>query len=128
MPVPITALYAALQGLLVIALEMPIGRLRAQTNVSIYDGGNTALAAAIRRHANWAEHVPFVLLLMALLELNGASAALLHFLGLVLLASRIAHPFGLDPAQMRRPLRGLGAIGTLLVSVVAIIALLMQAL
>ena len=128
MPVPITALYAALQGLLVIALEMPIGRLRAQTNVSIYDGGNTALAAAIRRHANWAEHVPFVLLLMALLELNGASAALLHFLGLALLASRIAHPFGLDPAQMRRPLRAVGALGTLLVSVVAIVALLMQAL
>ena len=128
MPVPITALYAALQGLLVIALELPVGRLRAQTNVSISDGGNTALAAAIRRHANWAEHVPFVLLLMALLELNGASAALLHFLGLVLLASRIAHPFGLDPAQMRRPLRAVGALGTLLVSVVAIVALLMQAL
>jgi len=128
MPVPITALYAALQGLLLIALEIPVGRLRSQTNVSIYDGGNPALAAAIRRHANWAEHVPFVLLLMALLELNGASAALLHFLGLVLLAARIAHPFGLDPAQMRRPLRGLGALGTLLVSVVAIVALLRQAL
>ena len=128
MPVPITALYAALQGLLVIALEIPVGRLRSQTNVSIYDGGNPALAAAIRRHANWTEHVPFVLLLMALLELNGASAALLHFLGLTLLAARIAHPFGLDPAQMRRPLRGLGALGTLLVSVVAIVALLRQAL
>jgi uncharacterized membrane protein YecN with MAPEG domain len=128
MPVPITALYAALQGLLLIALEIPVGRLRAQTNVSIYDGGNPALAAAIRRHANWTEHVPFVLLLMALLELNGASGALLNFLGLGLLASRIAHPFGLDPAQMRRPLRGVGALGTLLVSVVAIIALLMQAL
>ena len=128
MPVPITALYAALQGLLLIALEVPIGRLRGQTNVSIYDGGNPALAVAIRRQANWTEHVPFALLLMALLELNGASGALLHGLGAVLLASRIAHPFGLDPTIMRRPLRFVGALGTLLVSVVAIAALLMQAL
>jgi uncharacterized membrane protein YecN with MAPEG domain len=128
MPVPITALYAALQGLVLIALEVPVGRLRGQTNVSIYDGGNPALAAAIRRHANWTEHVPFVLLLMALLELNGASAGLLHGLGVVLLVSRIAHPFGLDPTIMRRPLRGIGAIGTLLVSLVAIAGLLWQAL
>ena len=128
MPVQITALYAALQGILAIALEVPIGRLRGQTNVSIYDGGNPALGAAIRRHANWTEHVPFVLLLMALLELNGASAGLLHGLGLTLLVARILHPFGLDPQVMRRPLRAVGALGTLLVSLVAIVALLRQAL
>jgi uncharacterized protein len=128
MPVPITALYAALQGILAIALEVPVGRLRGQTNVSIYDGGNPALAAAIRRHANWTEHVPFVLLLLALLELNGASAGLLHVLGITLLVARILHPFGLDPQVMRRPLRAVGALGTLLVSLVAIVALLVQAL
>lgn len=128
MPVPVTALYAALQGLLVIALEIPIGRLRGQTNVSIGDGGNPALAVAIRRHANWTEHVPFALLLIALLELNGASAGLLHGLGATLLAARIAHPLGLHATVMRRPLRFAGALGTLLVSVVAIVALLRQAL
>ena len=128
MPVPITALYAALQGILVIALEAPIGRLRSSTNVSIYDGGNPALAGAIRRHANWTEHVPFILLLLALLELNGASPGLLHGLGAGLLVARIAHPFGLDPAKMRHPLRLVGAVGTLIVTAVAIVALLLETL
>ena len=128
MPDPITALYPALQGLLLIALEVPIGRLRSQTNVSIYGGGNPALAAAIRRHANWTEHVPLVLPLMALLAPSGASAGLLHGRGTGLLAAQIAHPFGLDPTNMRRPLPAVGALGTLLVSVVAVAALRMQAL
>jgi uncharacterized membrane protein YecN with MAPEG domain len=128
MPVPITALYAALQGILALALQVPIGRLRGQTKASIGDGGSPALAVAIRRHANWTEHVPFALLLLALLELNGASAALLHGLGAVLLVSRIAHPLGLDATVMSRPLRFVGALGTLLVVVVAIVALLRQSL
>ncbi|HZO07810.1 MAG TPA: MAPEG family protein [Myxococcota bacterium] len=128
MPVPITALYAALQGILAIALQMPIGRLRGVANASIGDGGNPALAVAIRRHANWTEHVPFALLLLALLELNGASAGLLHGLGAGLLVARIAHPLGLDATVMRRPLRFAGALGTLLVVVVSIVALLRQAL
>jgi hypothetical protein len=128
MPVPITALYAALQAIVMLALLVPLGRLRASTNVSLLDGGNPELTAAIRRHANWTEYVPFALLLSALLELNGAPAGLLHGLGLALLAARIAHPFGIDPAVMRRPLRGLGAGITMLVIAVETVALLVQAL
>ena len=127
MPVPITALYAALQGLVMIILEMPIGRLRSQANVSIGDGGNPALAVAIRRHGNWTEHVPFALLLIALLELNGGSSGLLHGLGLTLLVARILHPLGLKADTMKVPLRGIGAVGTLLVTLVAAIALLLKA-
>jgi hypothetical protein len=128
MPVPVTALWAALQGIVMIALGAPVGRLRTKTNISIGDGGNPELAVAIRRHANWTENVPFALLLLALLELNGASSALLNTLGAVLLACRIAHPFGLDPQVMRRPLRGIGAIGTTLVIGVSIVALLWREL
>jgi uncharacterized membrane protein YecN with MAPEG domain len=128
-PVPaITALYAALQGLVMIGLLIPLGRLRSRTNVSLYDGGNPELAAAIRRHANWTEYVPFALLLLLLLELSGASPGLLHGLGLALLASRIVHPFGIDPAVMRRPLRGIGAGGTMIVISVEIVALLIEVL
>jgi hypothetical protein len=128
MPVPITALYAALQGIVMLALLIPLGRLRSRTNVSLYDGGNPELAVAIRRHANWTEYVPFALLLMALLELNGAPAGLLHGLGIALLAGRISHPFGMDATVMRRPARGIGAGVTMLVITVAVVALLVQAL
>jgi uncharacterized membrane protein YecN with MAPEG domain len=126
--VPITAIYAALQALLAIGLVVPVGQLRAKTNISLGAGGNPRLETAIRRHANWTEHVPIALLLMALLELNGASAGLLHGLGATLLVARILHPLGLDAETMRRPLRGIGAFATMLVTLVAAIALLAQAL
>lgn len=126
-PVPITALYAALQALLAIGLVFPVGQLRGKTKVSLGSGGNPELETAIRRHANWTEHVPIALLLLALLELNGGSPGLLHGLGATLLVARILHPLGLDAADMRRPLRGIGAIGTLLVTLVAAIALLLTA-
>jgi uncharacterized membrane protein YecN with MAPEG domain len=125
--VPISGLYAALQALLAIALVVPVGQLRGKTNVSLGSGGNPALEVAIRRHANWTEHVPIALILIALLELNGGSAGLLHGLGASLLIARALHPFGLKADSMKVPLRGIGAFGTLLVTLVAAIALLLKA-
>ncbi len=125
-PVPITAFYAGLQALLAIALVFPVGQLRAKNNVSLGAGGNPALEVAIRRHANWTEHVPIALLLMALIELDGASPALLHGLGIVLLASRIAHPLGLKAETMKVPLRGIGAFSTMLVTLVAAVTAIWQ--
>jgi uncharacterized membrane protein YecN with MAPEG domain len=106
---------------------MPVGRLRARYDVSIHAGGHPDLDVAIRRHANWTEHVPFALLLIALLELNGGSAGLLHGLGVTLLVARVLHPLGLDATVMRRPLRGVGAVATMLVTGIAAIALLLKA-
>lgn len=128
MPVPVTALYAGLLGLVFIALEAPIGVMRTRANVSLYDGGNKPLAVAIRRHANFVEHVPLALLLLALLELNGAGHGLLHGLGAALLLARVLHPFGLDYDTMRKPLRGIGAFTTMIVTAVAAIALVWKAL
>ncbi len=124
----ITTLYAALLGVVAIVLTAPVGRLRAKTNISIYDGGNMELATAIRRHANFTEHVPIALILLALIELGGAGSMLMHGLGASLLVCRILHPLGLEAADMKKPLRGIGAVGTLLVTLVAIVVALMQAL
>jgi uncharacterized membrane protein YecN with MAPEG domain len=125
--VPISGLYAALQAFVAVALVTPVGQLRNKTGVSLGDGGNPALSVAIRRHANWTEHVPIALLLIALLELNGGSPGLLHGLGAGLLVARILHPFGLKADNMKVPLRGIGAAGTLLVTLIAAIALLLKA-
>jgi uncharacterized membrane protein YecN with MAPEG domain len=124
--VPITGLYAALQALISLGLQLPIGRKRVATDISIYDGGDKELAVAIRRHGNWTEHVPYAVVLLALLELNGAGAGFLHTLGLILLVARIAHPLGLNAATAKNPLRGLGAFGTLAVSLAAALMLLRQ--
>ena len=52
---PITALYAALLAIIGIVLQQLVGQHRLRTQVSLYDGGDPQLAAAIRRHGNFAE-------------------------------------------------------------------------
>jgi uncharacterized membrane protein YecN with MAPEG domain len=128
MSVPITGVYAGLLGIVFIALEVPIGIMRSRTGISLGDGANPDLTVLIRRHANFVEHVPLALLLLALLELNGGARGLLHVLGTALLLARLIHPFGLDVHVMRRPPRGFGAAVTSLVILVASGALIWRAL
>ena len=111
----ITGFYAAVMGLLLLWLDVQVGRLRGQTGISLYDGGNKELATAIRKQGNFTEHVPMVLVLMALVELNGAPAWLLNASGVALVVGRIIHPMGLDFEKMVNPLRGIGVMLTLLV-------------
>lgn len=128
MLVPVTALYAALLGLVGMTLGGLVGRVRTKVDISLGTGGRKPLVEADRRHMNWVENVPFALLLLALIELNGGSKALLHGLGAVLLACRIIHPFGLDADAMMKPARAIGQGGTYVVMLAAIITLLWQAL
>ena len=78
----------------------------------------------MRRHANFTEWVPLALILIALLELNGAPAAALHSLGAILVLARISHAVGLRPDSMKSLPRFVGATGTILVTLVASIWLL----
>ncbi len=47
-------------------------------------------------HGNFAEYVPFALVLLALAELSGAHWAGVHALGLSLLAGRLLHAYGIS--------------------------------
>jgi uncharacterized protein len=91
----ITSLYAAPLGLMGLGLAAHVIQLRAKTGISIMDGGNIQLAERIRRHGNFIENVPFVLLLMALAELNGVANLWLHLSGTLLIVGRIVHAAGL---------------------------------
>ena len=122
--VPITALYAGILTLIAIFLGAAVGAMRGSTGISILHGENMVLATRIRRHANFTEAVPLALILLAALELNGASPGLLHGLGIALVACRIAHPLGLHHDNVRNPLRGIGAGGTILVSLIAALMLI----
>jgi uncharacterized membrane protein YecN with MAPEG domain len=119
MPVAITAFYAAILALVLTYLGFQVGSARLQAGVSILDGGDMSLAEKIRRHANFTENVPFTLILLAVIELDGAPPGLLHGLGIALVAARIAHPIGLHHDNMRHPLRAVGAFGTVVVTLIA---------
>ena len=116
--VPITALYAALLAVVFAWLSFKVGAARGRTGISILHGDDMQLAEAIRRHANFVEHVPIALILMGLIEINGGSAVLLHIVGALLVICRIAHPLGLHHDRMQHPLRMVGAGGTFLIILV----------
>ncbi len=128
MALHVTALYAALLGVIGLLLGGLVGRARGQTNISLGDGGKRELIDANRRHMNWVENVPFILVLFAIIELNGGSRPWLHIMGVTLLAARIIHPFGIDAEVMMKPQRIVGAAATAIVMACAIGTLLWQVL
>ncbi|NUS37692.1 MAG: hypothetical protein HOQ02_01515 [Lysobacter sp.] len=91
----ITLLFTALHGLLLLVLLGRVSRLRHGRRVGFGDGGDPELARAIRVHGNFAEHVPFALLLLGLLELCGLPPAWLWTFGGALLLARLLHAAGL---------------------------------
>lgn len=119
MPVPITALYLAIFAVFAAVLGFFPGKIRGSSGISIGDGGRPDLLLAMRRHANFTEWVPMILIMFAALELNGASALLLHGLGIGLLVARLLHAVGIKADTIQSLPRGFGAGLTLLVSVVA---------
>ena len=75
---------------------------------------------------NAVENVPLALILIALVELNGAPKLWIHIMGVALLAARIVHPFGLKMDSMNQPARIFGAAVTALVMVAAAAILIWQ--
>lgn len=119
MTVTITVLYAGILGLMSIAIAFQAGRLRGQTKISIGDGGNAELTVAMRRHANFIESVPLSLILIALLETNGAPSLAIHLLGGGLVAFRVSHAVGMKADSVGGIARGAGAAGSTLIMLVA---------
>lgn len=126
MIIPITALYAALLVAVLVCLTTRIGMLRAKTGISILDGGNEQVAVEMRRHGNFAEHVPLLIVLMAIVEVNEGSALFLHVVGSALVICRVAHPLGLRHDQVQTPLRLIGAVGTSLITITLGLMALLQ--
>jgi hypothetical protein len=91
-----TPLYAAVLALLFVALSSRVIGMRRAGNVMFGDGGDRMLLRRLRVQANFAEYVPFVVILMAFAEVQNAPVWLLHSMGLVLLVGRLVHAIGLS--------------------------------
>jgi uncharacterized membrane protein YecN with MAPEG domain len=109
---PVTLTAAGLAALLNIWIANRVGRVRGQEKVSIGDGGNARLIAAMRAHANYVEYTPFVLVLLALIELAAGSPWWLWVVALVYLVGRVAHALGMTVDNPLR-LRMIGTVVTL---------------
>ena len=67
--------------------------------MSIGHGNQPELERAIRAHANFAEYVPFTLLLLAMFETLSQSVIIVHLLGLAILAARLLHAYSINQLQ-----------------------------
>ncbi len=111
---PITLGATAALGAINLWLALRIVRMRLKGDVLIGDGGDDLLAGRMRAHANLVEYAPFVLVLLALIELARGSGVALGLTALIFVIARIAHPMGMDLRRSNLPRAG-GAILTWLV-------------
>ena len=98
----ITAIYAGLLALLFVVLSARVIGVRRSAQIAVGDQGNVALLRRMRAHANFAEYVPFAIVLMGLSEGLQAPPLALHAMGAILLAGRVLHAIGIS--QVNEPL------------------------
>jgi uncharacterized protein len=101
-PVPVTLAAAAACALLNLWLGSRIAKLRQQLKVSVGDGGHEPLLRRMRAQANFIENAPFVLIILAALELSGGSRPALAALAVLFVLARIAHGVGMDGGELGR--------------------------
>ena len=119
MTLEITPLYAMPLAVMLFVLWLNVVKRRSVMAVSIGYANDEVLHEKIRKHGNFTEFVPLVLVIMALAELRGGNATALHAAGILLVVSRAIHPFGLHHDQVVNVLRGVGNTGSLIALFVA---------
>jgi uncharacterized protein len=125
----ITAFYLGVLALLYAVLGLQVTRLRRGHRVLFGDGDNIKLRSAIRAHANFAEYVPIIVLMVALLEMSGVPGIRVHLLMAALLVSRLLHPLGMyvGPRTLQFQICRVGGIVlTMLVLIASALLLLAQ--
>lgn len=109
-PLPVTLPTTAVLALILVWLSATVSRERFRAKVSIGDGSDRPprdgeaparrLPIAIRSQANFAEYVPFSLILLGLIEGQGGHPWFLWIFAIALVLCRLAHPFGM---RMKAP-------------------------
>jgi uncharacterized protein len=106
------AVYAALIVLMGVFLTYRVIFQRRSKLIGMGDGGDKTVARHIRVHGNFCENAPFALALLILLALMGAPVLVVHAVGLLFLAGRAAHAFGLSRTGGKSVGRVLGMVAT----------------
>lgn len=99
---PIALVSAGAAAILNLWLAMRTGAIRRQAKISIGDGGNEALIRRMRAHANFIESAPFIVILIALIEITTGSSLWLWVASVLFVLARIAHALGMDGMRIGR--------------------------
>ncbi len=114
MPLPITALTAAICAIMLLITAIDTVRHRIRSGKAFGTDGDASLLSASRSHANLAEHAPLAIILIGLLEQARAHHWALTGVACLFLFARAMHIVGLyAPMSTKPPLpRQIGVIGT----------------
>lgn len=104
----VTSIIAATLTIIFIKLSFNVISLRRKNKVGLGSGGHEDLERAIRAQGNFAEYVPFGIILIACLELNGAPWWLVLVPGIFLIIGRLIHDKGINTPPPDFSLRVLG--------------------
>ena len=88
---PVSLTGAAMFGLLALWLAVRSGRARLKAGVGHGDGGDMLLARRMRAQLNFVENTPFVLVLIAAIELSGRGDPWLAWVAGIYMLGRVAH-------------------------------------
>ena len=118
---PTTLATAAAAALINFWLANRVGRVRMREKISVGDGGHEGLSRRMRAQLNFAENTPFVLVLIAALEIAGKGGLWLSLVGGAYMLARVLHGLGMDggPWQWGRTV---GIVVTMLTHVVLSVA------
>lgn len=107
-----TLVAAGLCGFVFLWLSIRVVQVRQVAKVSLGDGGDALLLSRIRAHANFAEYVPIMLVLMLAIELSlKATPPILMGVAVALPVLRVVHALGLA-REGANVLRVVGILGT----------------
>lgn len=95
MILPITLTAAGAAALINLWLAIRVGRVRTSQKIDMGDGGNEVMIASMRAHANFVEYTPFVLILIAVIELATGTSTPLWIVAALFLVGRILHALGM---------------------------------
>ncbi|HAB75160.1 MAG TPA: hypothetical protein DCE46_13595, partial [Pantoea sp.] len=91
----VSALYVVLGVLMVMKFALDVVRYRRHYRVAFGDGGFHDLRVAMRIHGNAVETIPLALLLLVMMEMNGADMWMMHLTALLFFVGRVLHAQGL---------------------------------
>ncbi len=121
---PTTLCLAAAAAVINFWLALRCGQVRASEKISIGTGGSDLLERRMRAQLNFAENTPWVLALVALVELAGKGGQWLPIVGAVYMLGRIGHGLGMDGTALAKG-RSFGTVTTMISQIgLAVVAVL----
>lgn len=124
----LVALYTVPCAVILFILAANCIRLRVRHKVGLGHMGNNVLELAMRAHANAAEHIPIVLIMLVLLAALQASVIFIHAAGICLVVGRALHAIAFSRNPGTTPGRFFGQFLTFTAYLIAVVGLIIALL